>query len=122
MAFILGALLPALETVRRQHQILVPEFFFRWIDDYILGAVLLAAAVIARKNKSNSVQLLIAAWGIAAGALAASLLGQLDFLVNGMADAGVFSSVVVTIAKAAILVYIIIGLMYSIKAGKERPA
>ena len=91
-------------------------FVFHWFDDYILGAVLLAAALYVWRGKENATEYLIAAWGIAAGALALSLLGQLDGYFKDVADAGIFSSGLVVIAKAVILLFIFIGLHHSIKA------
>jgi hypothetical protein len=120
MAIALGIFLPALETVRRIHQILVPEYFFRWFDDHMLGGLLLLAAFAVSRNKPNCIEYLIAAWGAATGALALSLLGQLDEYIHRVPDAGIFSSGLVTIAKGTILAYIILGLNYAIKASKAR--
>ena len=119
LAIVLGVFLPVLETIRRIHQILVPQYFFRWFDDYTLGAILLIAAYMVKQNKRNATAYLIAAWGIAAGALGVSLFVQMDGYAHGLADDGVFSSGLVTIAKASILLYILIGLHYCIKAGKD---
>lgn len=116
MAFALGILLPLAETVRRIHEVLALENVLHWFDDYILGAVLLLAAYTVLKQKQNSTQYLIAAWGSAAGALALSLLGQIDGYINSTPDAGIFSSGLVLIAKALILFYILIGLQKSIQS------
>jgi hypothetical protein len=120
MAIILGLFLPALETIRRIHQILVPEYFFRWFDDYTLGGVLLIAAYMVSRKRNNSNEYLIAAWGMAAGALTLSLYGQMDDYMHGLPDSGIFSSGLVTVAKASILAYILTGLYYGIRASKER--
>lgn len=116
MALALGILLPLAETVRRIHEVLAFENFFHWFDDYTLGAVLLLAAFLVWKQKSNAQLYLIAAWGIAAGALTGSLYGQFDGYFKSMPDAGVFSSGFVLIAKALILFYILIGLQQSIQS------
>lgn len=118
MAIFLGIFLPLAETIRRIHEILTFQNFFRWFDDYLLGMILLSAAYTVYKQKQNSTVYLIAAWGVAAGALAGSLCGQLDGYFKNLADAGVFSSGFVLVAKAAILLYILIGLQQSIKATK----
>lgn len=116
MAFALGIILPLAETIRRIHEVLAFENILHWLDDYILETVLLCAAYATREQKQNSPQYLIVAWGMAAGALALSLLGQLDGYLNHTVDAGIFSSGLVLCAKAAILAFIIFGLQQSIKA------
>jgi len=116
MAVALGIFLPLAETVRRIHEVLAFENVLHWFDDYVLGAVLLLAAYSVWKQKQNSTQHLIAGWGVAAGALALSLMGQIDGYVNSIADAGVFSSGFVLLAKALILFYILIGLQKSIQS------
>jgi len=118
MAIFLGIFLPLAETIRRIPEIIAFQNFFRWFDDYLLGANLLLAAFAVYKQKQNSTMYLIAAWGAAAGALAGSLCGQFDAYFKSLADAGVFSSGFVLVAKAAFLVYILIGLQQSIKATK----
>lgn len=118
MAFIMGLLLPAAETARRINQILAFEDVLRWFDDYLLGAVLLLAAFVVR-NKPQKAGYLVAAWGVAAGALTGSLLGQLDGYFSATADDGIFASGVVVIGKAVILIYILIGLYFSLKANRE---
>lgn len=122
MAFIMGILLPLAETVRRINEVLAFINVLHWFDDYILGAVLLCAAYAVLKQTKNSTQYLIAAWGSAAGALALSLLGQIDGYVNSTPDAGIFSSGLVLIAKAVILAYILFGLQKSIQATDQTTA
>lgn len=90
MAIFLGIFLPLAETVRRIPEILAFQNFFRWFDDYLLGAILLLAAFAVYKQKQNSTMYLIAAWGAAGGALAGSLCGQFDAYFKNLADAGVF--------------------------------
>ena len=119
MALAIGLLLPALETVRRIHQILDFKEFFSWFDDYMLGAVLLAAAYTVWKQKRNSVSYLIAAWGIAAGALALSFLGQFRYYDTTTGDPGIFSTTLVAVAKGIILLYMLAGLRLSIKANES---
>ncbi len=116
MAVALGIFLPLAETVRRIHEVLAFENFFRWFDDYILGAVLLYAAFLVWKQKHNATLYLIAAWGAAVGGLTLSLYGQFDGYFKNNPDAGIFSSGFVLIAKALILFYILIGLQKSIQS------
>lgn len=114
MAFVMGILLPLAETVRRIQEVLALQNILHWFDDYILGAVLLLAAYTVLKQKQNSAQYLTAAWETAAGALGLSLMGQIDGLLSGTPDPGIFSSGFVLIAKATILTYILFGLQKSI--------
>ena len=103
MAAVLGIFLPLAETVRRIHEVLAFENFLRWFDGYTLGAVLLCAAFFVWKKKKNASQYLIAAWGMAAGALTGSVYGQFDGYCKSMPDTGIFSSGFVLLAKALIL-------------------
>ncbi|MCI0691755.1 hypothetical protein L0337_07060 [candidate division KSB1 bacterium] len=116
MAIIMGVFLPLAETVRRANQIFDLTKFFSWFDDYILGSILLIAAHLVRKKKHNSISFLIAAWGIAAGALFLSFLGQLEYYITSAGDPGIFSTNFVTIAKVIILGYMLVGLHLSIKS------
>jgi len=116
MAVGMGLFLPIAETVRRINQILDYREFFSWFDDYMLGAILLWGAYLVFKNAKNSVAYLIAAWGIAAGALFLSFLGQFKYYQTTSGDPGIFSTTFVAVAKGLILLYIIIGLKKAIKA------
>lgn len=115
MAFAMGIFLPLAETVRRIHQIIEFKDFFRWFDDYCLGGVLLVAAICVKNKIVNSKEYLIAAWGIASGGLLLSLFGQLSDYSSNIADAGVFNSGFVLVAKILILSFMFIGLYKSIK-------
>jgi hypothetical protein len=122
MAVALGIFLPLAETVRRIHEVLAFENFFRWFDDYTLGAVLLCAAFFVWKQKQNATLYLIAAWGMAAGGLTGSLYGQFDGYFKSMPDAGIFSSGFVLLAKALILLYILVGLQKSVQSTNTNSA
>lgn len=118
MAIVIGILIPLAESVRRIEQILALQNILRWFDDYLLGAVLLSAAFVVRA-KPAKIGYLVAAWGIAVGALTGSLLGQLDGYFSATKDDGIFASGIIVIAKAAILLYILTGLHYSVKANNQ---
>ena len=120
MAVALGLFLPIAETVRRVNQILDYREFLSWFDDYILGAILLLAAYSVFKNMKNSVAYLIAAWGVATGALFLSLLGQFKYYQTPAGDPGIFSTTFVAVAKGLILIFILIGLAKAIKAKVEQ--
>jgi hypothetical protein len=116
MAIIMGIFLPLAETVRRVNQIFDLTKFFSWFDDYILGIILLIAAYLVKKKRHNSTSLLIAAWGIASGALFLSFLGQFEYYRTPSGDPGIFSTSFVAVAKGLILSYMLIGLYLSIKS------
>ena len=120
MAVGMGLFLPVAETIRRINQILDYREFFSWFDDYILGGILLLAAYSVIKNKKNSVAYLIAAWGVATGALFLSLLGQFKYYQTTAGDPGIFSTTFVVVAKGLILIFILIGLAKAIKGNMEK--
>ena len=119
MAFLMGIFLPLAETVRRIHQILDLDEVLSWIDDYILGAILLIAAYRVSKGMKNAIEYLIAAWGIGVGALFLSFLGQFNYYETATGDPGIFSTTFVAVAKGAILIYMLIGLWTCINGREE---
>lgn len=119
MATIMGIFLPLAETVRRSNQIFDLTKFISWFDDYILGAVLLIAVYLVKKN-GNNYSFLIAAWGFVSGALFLSFLGQFDYYRTPTGDPGIFSTSFVAVAKGLILGYMLIGLYLGIKSHTHR--
>ena len=119
MALGLGLFLPIAETIRRVNQILDYREFFNWFDDYMLGAILVWAAYLTLKGVKNAVAYLIAAWGVATGALFLSFLGQFRYYQTALGDPGIFSTTLVVIVKGLILLYILIGLKKAIKANSK---
>lgn len=99
MAIVMGLFLPIAETVRRINQILDINAFFSWFDDYILGAVLLWTAFYVCRKGIKYTGHLIAAWGIGAGALFLSFIGQFSYYQTASGDPGVFSTTFVAVAK-----------------------
>jgi hypothetical protein len=120
MATIMGIFLPLAETVRRSNQLFDLTEFFSWFDDYILGSILLIAAYSVKKNVTNSISFLIAAWGFTSGALFLSFLGQFKYYRTPTGDPGIFSTSFVAIAKGLILGYMLIGLYLAIKSNTRR--
>ena len=119
LAIIMGIFLPLAETVRRFNQLTEWNHFYYWFDDYILGGVLLISAWMLRSGKSNAISWTIASWGIGAGALFLSFLGQLDYIQSGKEDpGGIFSGWFVFVVKGLILGYMIFGLLKSIRAAQ----
>lgn len=120
MALAIGILLPLAETVRRIHQITELTEFFSWFDDYILGAILLLSANQVIKERKNAIAYLIAAWGIATGALFLSFLGQFGYYATENGDPGIFSTTFVLVAKGLMLSYMLIGLGKAIRSNLQQ--
>ena len=112
LAFIIGALIPIAETIRRRNQLLQLQHFIYWFDDYILGAVLLFAAWKAKQNPLDGQKYLSAAWGLATGALFLSTLGQVERL--GGTDPSAMSPLTVAVIKAVLLILALSGLITSL--------
>ena len=113
-AFVLGIFLPALETVRRFHQMADWHYLFAWLDDYLLGAFLIFAAWQANKNIVTGQKYLTAAWGGATAGLFLSFAGQLDHLAKP--DPAPVSSLSVAVIKGVILIFCITNLTISLRA------
>ena len=76
-AFLLGVLLPLLETVRRG--------FGHWrveattmLEDYLAGAVLLAAGALALRGARSAAALLLAAWAGVGTMMTISFVAQVE--------------------------------------------
>ena len=73
-AYILGVALPVLEVCRRRADFSdIPGY----IDDFIVGALLVYSARSSVRERRHSRTLLAAAWGILCGGLWSSFFGQL---------------------------------------------
>lgn len=112
LAFTIGVLVPVAETIRRRGQLLQPENFIYWFDDYVLGAILLFAAWKAKQNPVHGQKYLSAAWGLATGALFLSMLGQIERL--GGTDPSAMPPLTVAAIKALLLVLALSGLITSL--------
>ena len=113
----MGIFLPLAETVRRFRQLADLSHIMNWFDDYILGGILILAAWMLKSEKPNAISYMIAAWGIGAGALFLSFLGQFDYLQSNKDDpGGIFSVWFVLLVKGLILGFMILGMLKSINA------
>jgi hypothetical protein len=92
--------LPAVETVRRWHQLGDIRLFWAWCDDYAIAAFLLYAAWQIGKDAVHGPRVLAAAWGFACALAFNSFFVQLSELEQ--ADpSGLASVLVVTIKGVA---------------------
>jgi hypothetical protein len=83
LALGLGIFFPCIETWRRCGQFGQPREWPSIFDDYLAGALLLAAVWQARRSAARGRTWLAAAWGYAVGMMYGSFFGQL----LGRADA-----------------------------------
>jgi len=76
-AFVIGVLLPALETARRGISHWTVNFTTMF-EDYLGGALLLVGAWAAYRSKSWGPVFLVLAWASISGLMTSSFMGQLE--------------------------------------------
>jgi hypothetical protein len=109
-AYCLGFALPVLEVCRRRTNFSdIPGY----IDDFIMGALLLFAARSAEQGRPHGRALLIAAWGILCGGLWSSLFGQI--YNTSTHDISGLANVAVVAFKLVVYAIAITGLVLSIR-------
>ena len=74
-AYIMGITLPVLEVMRRRSNF---DDIPAYIDDFLVGALLLYAARAVTLQKPSGPVLLVAAWAVLCGGLYGSIFGQLQ--------------------------------------------
>jgi hypothetical protein len=109
LALTLGVAIPALETIRRWHQLGDARYWPTWLEDLILGAVLIAAWKLTANGRYGNAKYLAAAWGITVGMAYASFGSQLMHL--DMPDPAPISSAWVAAIKGIGFVLAIAGLI-----------
>ena len=82
-AAVLGVLLPLLETYRRGLGYWQIEFTTMF-EDYLAGALLLAAAFAAYRRMPSQTALLLTAWAWMTGMMTISLAGQIEATIRGV--------------------------------------
>ena len=82
-AFIVGILLPVLETYRRGLAQWVVEFPTMF-EDYLAGALLLAGAIAAYRRSASANALLLTGWAWVSGMMTISFVDQVDVTVRGV--------------------------------------
>jgi hypothetical protein len=74
-AYAMGVGLPLLEALRRRTNF---ENFHSYVDDFIVGALLLYAAHSVTRGKRRGPVLLVVAWGVLCGGMYGSFFSQLS--------------------------------------------
>ena len=85
LGFVIGILLPLLETYRRgvSHWLIS---FMTMFEDYVGGALLLIGAVGTYYQKAWGLPFLLVAWAVVTGMLGVSFGYQLEETIRGLAD------------------------------------
>lgn len=109
-AYIIGIALPLMETIRRRTDF--SEFAF-YIDDYLMGGLLLWGAIAVRRRCRYSNALLVAGWAVLCGGLWPSFFGQ--WLRTEARDISGFSHGFVITIKGGLYLIAIVSLILSIK-------
>ena len=117
LAFILGVLTPLAETVRRWRQLGDLSVWPFWLDDYIIGALLLYGAWRTGKDIRSGRRFLAAAWGFTCGMAYSSFFAQLGHLNEP--DPAPISSAWVAVIKGMGFALAILALVGSLKQTKE---
>ncbi|HEY5884252.1 MAG TPA: hypothetical protein VIT88_06160 [Pyrinomonadaceae bacterium] len=76
-AFVIGALVPVLETIRRGPTYWTVEFTTMF-EDYVAGALLLIAAWLSYRSRRGGQVFLVLAWAYFSGLMSSSFWSQLE--------------------------------------------
>jgi hypothetical protein len=117
LAIILGILTPLAETVRRWRQLGQLSVWPFWLDDFIIGALLLYGAWRTGKDIRGGRPFLTAAWGFTCGMAYSSFFSQLGRLNEP--DPAPIPSTWVAVIKGVGLVLAILALIGSLKQSQE---
>ena len=117
LALIFGILLPVAETARRWHQISAGTHILFWLDDLLLGAMLLYAVRRSRVDAADGQRFLAAAWGCAVGMGYFSFFGKL--LDPARVEPGPVPAAWVQVVIGCGLLLSVLALVGSLRASKE---
>jgi hypothetical protein len=111
LAIVGGILVPLSEIPRRYHQMLDPSMAAFWMDDFLLGGLLLYGAWRTRHDVGRGLPFLAAAWAFACGIGYGSFFGQLYDLQTKPVDVSGASAALVVTIKGVLLAFGVIGLI-----------
>jgi uncharacterized membrane protein YdcZ (DUF606 family) len=107
-AYGMGIGLPLLEAMRRKTNF---ENFHSYVDDFIVGALLLYAARAVTRERANGPVMLVVAWALLCGGLYGSFFWQLSS--NATQDVGGLANVTVVVIKGFLYAIALAGLLFS---------
>jgi hypothetical protein len=116
-AYAMGVGLPLLETLRRKTDF---SNIHSYIDDFIIGALLLYSARAVSTNKKGGFVLLTAAWAILSGGLYSSFFWQISS-ANAY-DVGGLPNMTVVVIKGVLYAISLAGLVLSARSAISRTA
>ena len=116
-AFIIGALLPVLETARRgiSHWAIN---FTTMFEDYLAGALLLIGGWAAYRSRSWGPVFLVLAWAYFSGLITSSFLGQLEETLRQTATEP--NNLVVVVVKFLLWSVCVVSLVLSFRTATQR--
>jgi hypothetical protein len=109
-AYVLGIALPVLEAARRRTNF---DNIPAYIDDFLIGAILLWAARAVSRGRPYGPALLTAAWGLLCGGMWGSFFGQFENKLP--TDISGLSNGIVMLIKGCIYVVAIVALVLSVR-------
>jgi len=100
--------LPLLEAMRRKTNF---ENFHSYVDDFVVGALLLYAARAVTRERANGPVMLVVAWALFCGGLNGSFFWQLSS--NATQDVGGLANMTVVVIKGFLYAIALAGLFFS---------
>ena len=110
-AYIMGIALPVLEVLRRRTNF---ETIAGYVDDFIIGGLLLYAARAASLQRPNGRVYLVAAWAILCGGMYGSFFFQIESRAEH--DISGLPNTTVVIVKGVIFSIALVSLILSVRA------
>ncbi|MEO8018920.1 MAG: hypothetical protein ABI769_13985 [Pseudomonadota bacterium] len=114
LACVFGFALPILETIRRFHQLGDIGVWPMWLDDILLGVLLLTGARLTSGRRYHNAKYLVAAWGVTCGMGYASFFGQVLHL--DLTDPAGIPSLWVAVIKGCGFALAIVALIGALKS------
>src|SRR6185503_16916060 len=111
-AFVIGVLLPVLETGRRGISTWTVNFTTMF-EDYLAGALLLVGGWAAYRSKSWGTAFLVVAWAYFSGLMTSSFVGQLEETLRQTASEP--SNLLVLVVKSLLWSVCVISLVLSFR-------
>ena len=110
-AYIMGIALPVLEVMRRRSNF---DDIPAYIDDFLVGALLLYAACAVTLQKPSGPVLLVAAWAVLCGGFYGSIFGQLQS--SASQDVSGLSNAFVVLVKGVLYLVAIGSLIMAVRS------